>query len=311
MGRKPAPRNLQLSPLRSFCLVAHERNFTEAARRLGLSVPAVWQQVRALEKELDASLVRRSGRSVEITADGKLLLELAQPHVHGLDSLAAVFRARRQHLPAQVVVATTFYLVSYHLAPPVRDFVRAWPEVRLRLRTGRGPEALTLMTDDAVELGVIAHNPDEPRSPSLEYEDLFQMHFALLTAPDHPLARKKPLQPADVVRYPLIQQPDVAFSNIALKRYLQRHGLADEMEVLLEFPSTETVLRYVALGLGVTALFVDPRLGESFSGVRVRPLDSRLPPLCVALARRKGAHLSEPAQSFRDLVRHHLKAPGE
>ncbi len=313
MGRKPAPRNLQLTQLRSFCVVAAERNFTEAARLLSLSVPAVWQQVRALEQEIGTSLVRRRGRTVEITPDGKLLLELVQPHVQGLDSLPALFRARREDRPAQVIIATTYYLVSYHLALPVRDFVRQHPAVRLHLRAGRGAEALGIMhTEETVDLGVIAYNREEPRSPYLEYEDLFDMPFALLTAPDHPLARKEPLEAADLVRYPMIQQPDVSYSIDALKQYLQRHGLDDQMEVLLEFPSTETVLRYVALGLGITALYIDPRLGESVSGVRVRPLSDDLPRLWVALVTRKGAYLSEPATAFHNLVRRHLKkaAPG-
>jgi DNA-binding transcriptional LysR family regulator len=300
---------MQLSQLRSFCVVAGERNFTEAARLLGLSVPAVWQQVRALENELGASLVRRRGRCVEITPDGKMLLDLVQPHVQGLDSLPALFRARRNDLPTQVTVATTYYLVSYHLALPVRDFVRQHPAVRLHLRAGRGAEALELMNEEGNDLGVVAYDRDAPRSPYLEYEDLFDMPFALLTAPDHPLADKEPLEAADLVRYPMIQQPDVAYSITALKRYLQRYGLHDELEILLEFPSTETVLRYVALGLGITAQYVDPRLGDSVSGVRVRPLDPELPRLWVALVTRQGAYLSEPALAFRELVRRHLKKP--
>jgi DNA-binding transcriptional LysR family regulator len=309
MGRKPAPRNLHLSQLRSFCVVAVEKNFTEAARLLGLSVPAVWQRVRALENELGASLVRRHGRSVEVTPDGKLLLEMVKPHVQGLDSLPALFRARREDLPAQVSVATTFYLVSYHLSLPVRDFVREHPSVRLYLRAGRGAEAQEIMNEEGVDLGVIAYDRDVPRSAYLEYEDLFDMPFALLTAPDHPLARKEPLEAADLVQYPMIQQPDVSYSITALKRYLQRHGVLEDPEVLLEFPSTETVLRYVALGLGITTLYIDPRLGESLSGVRVRTLDTGLPRLWVALATRQGAYLSEPALAFRELVRRHLKKP--
>jgi DNA-binding transcriptional LysR family regulator len=133
------------------------------------------------------------------------------------------------------------------------------------------------------------------------------MPFALLTAPDHPLATKKVIEPADLVRYPMIQQPDVAFSIATLKRYLQRHDLADKLEVLLEFPSTETVLRYVALGLGITALYVDPELTESVSGVHLRTLDADLPRLCVALVTREGAHLTEQAEAFRKLARLHLK----
>src|SRR5438105_2107771 len=92
-------KDIQLPQLRGFCLAATEGNFTAAAAVLGLSVSAVWQQVRALERELGVTLLRRQGRSVELTPSGRLLLELAQPHVSGIDSLARLFEARQAELP--------------------------------------------------------------------------------------------------------------------------------------------------------------------------------------------------------------------
>ena len=47
-------KEIQLAQLRSFCLAATEGNFTSAAKALGLSASTVWQQVRALERELKA-----------------------------------------------------------------------------------------------------------------------------------------------------------------------------------------------------------------------------------------------------------------
>src|SRR5215475_7854408 len=92
-------KDIQLPQLRSFCVAATEGNFTAAATALGLSVSGVWQQVRALERELGVTLLRRQGRSVELTPPGRLLLELAQPHVSGIDSLVRLFEARYAELP--------------------------------------------------------------------------------------------------------------------------------------------------------------------------------------------------------------------
>src|SRR5947209_8833707 len=88
-------KEIQLAQLRSFCLAATEGNFTAAAKALDLSASTVWQQVRALERVLQAKLLRRRGRAVELTDEGRLLVELVQPHVSGLDSLRRFFEARR------------------------------------------------------------------------------------------------------------------------------------------------------------------------------------------------------------------------
>src|SRR5438309_8433271 len=92
-------KEIQLAQLRSFCLAATEANFTSAAKALGLSTSTVWQQVRALERELRAKLLRRRGRVVKLTDEGRLLLETVQPHVSGLDSLRRLFETRRQVPP--------------------------------------------------------------------------------------------------------------------------------------------------------------------------------------------------------------------
>jgi hypothetical protein len=94
-------KDLQLPQLRGFCLAA-VRGFTGAADTLGLSVSAVWQQVRALERQLGAVLLRRRGRAVELTAEGQLLVELIQPHIHGLDS----------PYTAQALLATLYHVLG-------------------------------------------------------------------------------------------------------------------------------------------------------------------------------------------------------
>src|SRR6516225_7329574 len=120
-------KEIQLAQLRSFCLAATDGNFTSAAKALGLSASTVWQQVRALERELKARLLRRRGRSFELTAEGRLLVELVQPHVTGLDSLRRLFQDRRTELPRELVVASGAYLLAHHLPEPIQRFRTANP----------------------------------------------------------------------------------------------------------------------------------------------------------------------------------------
>src|SRR5436309_2688538 len=56
--------------LAAFCEVVERRSFSEAAARLGVTQPAVSQQVRALEQRVGTQLLDRSGRRVEATEAG-------------------------------------------------------------------------------------------------------------------------------------------------------------------------------------------------------------------------------------------------
>src|SRR5262249_12852278 len=157
-------------------------------------------------------------RVVEITPEGRLLLELVQPHLNGLDSLVPLFHSRRAALPVPFSVASSNYLVSYHLPRPVQEFAALYPSVRLNLLTGIGSEGVERIEVGEVSLGVVSYDPDEPRSAGVACEHLFDMHYTLVTAADHPLARKKRIRPHDLVEYPLLLQPRTGYNYRMLER---------------------------------------------------------------------------------------------
>src|ERR671933_2544296 len=64
--------------LAAFCAVVERKSFSEAAERLGVTQPAVSQQIRALEERLGRRLLDRSGRRVEPTETGLRLYRSAQ-----------------------------------------------------------------------------------------------------------------------------------------------------------------------------------------------------------------------------------------
>jgi DNA-binding transcriptional LysR family regulator len=295
-------KDLHLPQLRSFCLAAAEGNFTSAAERLGLSVSAVWQQVRALERQVGATLLRRRGRLVEVTSEGRLLLDLLQPHLHGLDSLGRMFEAQRKGLPQTVTVAATEYLLTYNLPRSVEQFTAAYPKVRLNLRSDLPRVVAQWVEDGEADLGIMPYDRDEPRSSMLEYQDLFEREFMLLTSAGHPLARKKRLEPEDLLNYPIILPPRGSHSQHTLERLLQRHGLANRVQILMESRTVGVVCHYAALGLGISLLYVGPEICRFVPNLRQRVFDSNLPKLPVAAVMRRGVHVTEPLAYFRRTV---------
>jgi len=69
----PSP-GFELRQLRTFAAVAHRRSFTRAADDLHIAQQAVSQQIKALERSLGVTLLRRTPRRVELTAEGTIFL---------------------------------------------------------------------------------------------------------------------------------------------------------------------------------------------------------------------------------------------
>ncbi len=85
--------NATIRHLRCFLAVADELSFTRAAERLHVAQPAVSAQVRALERDLGVTLLRRTTRRVELTEAGQSLAADVRRLLDGLDE--AWVRARR------------------------------------------------------------------------------------------------------------------------------------------------------------------------------------------------------------------------
>jgi len=315
MSRHDRHKDLQLAQLRSFCLAATHGTFADAAATAGISRAGVWQQVRALERRLGIVLLRRRGRTVELTADGRLVLDLVLPYVQSLDSLDGLIAARRAAAPPRLTVAAPPAQLSFTLHHPLRQFAQAHPSARLSLLAElRAREVERLVEGGAADVGVLVSAPDEPRSPALEYEPLFASPLLLLTAADHPLARKKRIGAEDLTGQPLILAPAVSSIRRFQDRLLRQLRMTEPVHVVLETEHTHIVLQYAALGLGVALWTLQPWAVEQVPGLHGRVFDPAFESLTVAMIVRKYGRPPEQVEEFRRLVRQTAagkRRPGE
>lgn len=77
--------------LKVFMAVLEKGNFTKAARALGISQPAVSQNIAELEKALGAELLSRSRGEVSLTSAGVAFKEYASRILHLYSSVETVF----------------------------------------------------------------------------------------------------------------------------------------------------------------------------------------------------------------------------
>ena len=98
----------------TFLIAVDHGSIAEAARRLNLTAPAVAKRIRALEREIGAILITRSGRTIRATEAGAAIIEhakrdVAQTEVGGLelirqltsgDSALAFYRPRTPLQPS-------------------------------------------------------------------------------------------------------------------------------------------------------------------------------------------------------------------
>src|SRR5450756_423525 len=88
MARRPirGSSRMNITQLRAFVTVVEAGSFSEAARQMGLSQPAVTMQIQGLETDLGVTLMERRYRKVDLTEAGRSLLPYARRVLAELDS---------------------------------------------------------------------------------------------------------------------------------------------------------------------------------------------------------------------------------
>ncbi|HSV45145.1 MAG TPA: LysR family transcriptional regulator [Ramlibacter sp.] len=114
-------------------VLAQTRSYTQAARRLGISKASVSMRIGELERTAGVPLVRRTTRSVGLTAAGQQLVDDTQDAFTRIEQSFAGVRDLAGAPRGLVRVTAPVALGRQHIAPGLPAFLQAHPEIRLEL----------------------------------------------------------------------------------------------------------------------------------------------------------------------------------
>jgi LysR family transcriptional regulator, hydrogen peroxide-inducible genes activator len=262
---------MELLQLRYFVAIAETRSFTEAARRIHVSQPALSYQIKRLENEIHARLFERTSRRVSLTSDGEVFLSLAQSVLTKADEALEVMEERLGVETGDVTFGT-LPSVGAHVVPHIlQTFRHNFPGVRVALR-----EAATVTLERAVLDGeldfAIVQVPKA--TEALEVTPLLSEELLLLVPVSHPLA--------DRASVSLIELADEDFIGLGGSFQLTQEvvdacrRVGFEPRISYETGALESVRSFVRHELGIGIL---PRLateGYEREALRAIPLEEAL-----------------------------------
>jgi DNA-binding transcriptional LysR family regulator len=185
----------------AFEAAGRHRNFTRAARELGVTQAAVSKQIRTLEADIGVELFHRRHRHVELTETGGMLFDVVSKSLGNIVSTINIVRERGQARP--VVIAATLAMTQYWLMPKLPVFSQIHPGVRLRILSQDEPIDLRSgVADVAIRFGKGTWADGDARH-------LFDSAVYPLAAPEY-LARCGPIKgAADILGLCLIGYDEV------------------------------------------------------------------------------------------------------
>lgn len=234
---------METNYLRTFVLVVEAGSMSEAARRLDLTPAAVAQQLRVLETELGAPLLRRAGRTVSPTEAGHRLLERARALLRDLGHLRAVVADQDEGLSLEVGAINT---MLHGLMPTVlASLVEARPQARVVVRSGLTSELYAAVLREELDAAICLH-PPFTLPKTVHWAPLREERLVVLA----PTAWAEREPHALLREEALIRYDRRLGGGLAAERYLQRAGITPRER--FEVSSLAAIAMLVARSLGVS-----------------------------------------------------------
>jgi LysR family glycine cleavage system transcriptional activator len=121
-----------LNELAAFEAIARHRSFTKASKELFLTPSAISQRLRQLEKRLDAQLLVRTRRSVQLTTEGARYLQAVSD---ALSSLRAASEDLAETGTRRLRLGIVPALASNWLIYKLQAFYRRFPDIDLDIQS--------------------------------------------------------------------------------------------------------------------------------------------------------------------------------
>ncbi|WP_310631262.1 LysR family transcriptional regulator [Paraburkholderia sp.] len=274
-----------LNDLAAFMVVAQERNFTRAGKRLGVSQSALSQTVRALEARLGMRLLTRTTRSVVPTEAGERLMASVGPRIEEIQRELMVLSGLREKPSGVIRLTATEYAAEAVLWPAIAKLVDEYPDIKVEVLIDYG---LTDIVRDRFDAGV---RPGETIAKDMIAVRIGPpMRMAVAGSPEYFSRRKPPRTPQELTNHGCINLRLSGHGGLYTWEFEKRgRKLNVRVDGQLVFNSSHLILHAAIEGRGLAYLTegqMEPYLSD---GRLVRVLEDWCEPF-------SGYHLYYPSR---------------
>lgn len=240
---------IEIKHLRTLAVLRDTGSLTATANTLCLTQSALSHQIKDLEQRIGAPLFLRKTRPVRFTAEGDILLKLADELMPRIARAEHELANLKEDAKGRLHMAIECHSCFQWLMPALKEYQIHWPAVSLDFSSGFSFEPIPALA--AGELDLVITSDINPRS-EVHYEPLFDFEMRLVVSPQSPLAELSTIKPADLASQTMLTYPVQKNRLDVVKHFLQPAGI--EPKVWKQADNTLMLVQMVSAGLGVAAL---------------------------------------------------------
>ncbi len=229
--------------LRAFHHVAVCGGFSRAAEALGLTQPAISDQVRKLEERYDVILFNRNKKQVTLTQTGQNLLTISRRFFE-IEKQASELLSESLALRSgsMRIIADS----AHHLMHILGRFRQKYPGIDVSVHSGNSEEVITKLYNYEADIGVLGEIPGGSDFETITLNSTPLIAFA---AKGQELGNRRSILLAELLKQPLVLRERGSKTRQKLEEAASARGLS--LKAAIEAEGREAVREIVATGAGV------------------------------------------------------------
>jgi LysR family transcriptional regulator for metE and metH len=240
--------DIDVRHLRLVSAIVETGTVTSAGARLHLSQSAVSHALCDLESRLKTPLFLRVGRRMVPTEAGKQLVRTASDVLAALETAEHTLRASGSEERGTLRLSTYCYTCYHWLPPLIKKFRSAHPGIRIEIQPDEAHQPVKAVVEGRLDVA-LAVAPVKVAGTATRH--VFDETMLVVTAPDHPFAKREFVRPADLESEVLLlhSKPEDSF---VYQRVLAPAGVRPAAVETVAL--TEAIVELAKAGLGVGVL---------------------------------------------------------
>lgn len=237
-------------------------SLSAGARRLGLPLATVSRRVSELEERLGTRILLRSARGLTLTEPGEAYLAACRSILEQVGEAERIAAGEFREPKGLLTLSAPIVFGRLHVLPVVAEFLKAYPEVDVRLVQADRQVSLTEEHfDAAIRIG-------QPTDSSLRARRLGEVRRVVCASPDYLAARGCPQQPEDLARHDCISFESLMPSD----RWRFGEGASEHqvrVRSRMSVNTAEAAIQAAEAGLGITRV-LSYQVADSVARGRLR-----------------------------------------
>jgi len=279
--------------LRGFFYVAKTGSVSEAALEIGRNQPTVSLQIKSIEREFGIKLFDRSRGGMKLTPEGEFLLKKAIEIFETVKEVRNRFDSERDELKGLVKIVSTHALNRFYLPDFIVHFSEKYPGVHFHLKGGGLSDIINDVDSLDADFGIGYFHSFPER---FVCQDLFETKLVLVVPKTGPYSKKRATNLEQSSELPFISYPPTStLYPIVIARFYEKQL---ELNQVLILNNLETILEYVAIGIGVSIVYEYCVSSRVMDRIKVIPLDVFFDAVRVRILMRKRGYFSPPTKAF-------------